>query len=232
MAFLISGAHGLEVGLAINRLRHDFDERDRAVMGLLQPHLAQAYQNSLAFTAAQAQAQVLSESLEATGQALVVLTPDDRVAWVTPRGVQLLEQYFPGAMKQPSHLPEPLSRWLRQQQAGFASGRLLAQSRQPFIVSLPDSRLLIRLAGDRPGGHRLLLTEERTSPAPSALKSLGLTQREAEVLHWMGEGKTNPEIGIILSVSPRTIQKHVEHILAKIGVENRTAAVRAALDVE
>lgn len=60
------------------------------------------------------------------------------------------------------------------------------------------------------------------------LHRTGLTPRETEVLHWVAEGKTNPEIGIILQTSPRTVQKHVEHIFQKLGVETRTtAAVRA-----
>ncbi len=52
----------------------------------------------------------------------------------------------------------------------------------------------------------------------------GLTARELEVLHWMAEGKRNIEIGKILVLSSRTVQKHVEHILGKLGVETRTAA--------
>jgi DNA-binding CsgD family transcriptional regulator len=52
----------------------------------------------------------------------------------------------------------------------------------------------------------------------------GLTPRETEVARWMALGKTNPEIGIILQNSRRTIDKHMEKILGKLGVENRTAA--------
>lgn len=59
----------------------------------------------------------------------------------------------------------------------------------------------------------------------------GLTHREAEILHWIGEGKRNGEIGTILSVSERTVGKHVEHILEKLGVETRTAAARVAFEL-
>ncbi len=58
----------------------------------------------------------------------------------------------------------------------------------------------------------------------------GLTRRESEVLHWMCEGKTNVEIGIILDISALTAKKHVENILHKFGVETRTAAVARALE--
>ena len=60
-------------------------------------------------------------------------------------------------------------------------------------------------------------------------RALGLTGREVEVLGWIREGKSNPEIGIILGISPRTVQKHVEHLLGKLGAETRHAAACQAL---
>jgi DNA-binding CsgD family transcriptional regulator len=56
------------------------------------------------------------------------------------------------------------------------------------------------------------------------IKSLGLTDREVEVLTWVADGKTNAEIGLILGTSPRTVQKHLEHVFEKLGVDTRTAA--------
>jgi DNA-binding CsgD family transcriptional regulator len=51
-----------------------------------------------------------------------------------------------------------------------------------------------------------------------------LSIREAEVLEWVAEGKRNREIATILGLSPRTVEKHVQNIMEKIGVETRTAA--------
>ncbi len=56
----------------------------------------------------------------------------------------------------------------------------------------------------------------------------GLTRRECEVLRWLMEGKRNAEIAVILGAQPRTIGKHVEHLLAKLGVETRAAAAAEA----
>ena len=77
-----------------------------------------------------------------------------------------------------------------------------------------------------------------TTPSPCGkdgsaahLMTLGLTQREAEVLLWISQGKTNYEIGVILGAASGTIRKHVEHILSKLNVENRTAAAAIALAV-
>jgi len=62
----------------------------------------------------------------------------------------------------------------------------------------------------------------------SRLQKIGLTPREAEVLHWVAQGKSNGDVAIILESSPRTVAKHIEHIFLKLGVESRTAAVAEA----
>ncbi len=59
--------------------------------------------------------------------------------------------------------------------------------------------------------------------------SFGLTAREAEILMWVSRGKTNKEVGLILGTSPRTVNKHLEHIFEKLGVPTRTAAVARVL---
>ena len=48
-------------------------------------------------------------------------------------------------------------------------------------------------------------------------------------LYWVIKGKTSPDIGEILGSSPRTVNKHLEHVFAKLGVENRTAAASVAM---
>jgi DNA-binding CsgD family transcriptional regulator len=51
-----------------------------------------------------------------------------------------------------------------------------------------------------------------------------LSHREAEVMTWVSHGKTNSEIAILVGAKTRTVEKHLERILQKLGVENRTAA--------
>ena|SRR5215510_11501842 len=75
------------------------------------------------------------------------------------------------------------------------------------------------------------ITGAAKKPTLDELISLGLTGREAEVLSWVARGKGNYEIGVILGARPRTICKHVEHILTKLKVENRTAAAAIAFTV-
>ena len=69
-------------------------------------------------------------------------------------------------------------------------------------------------------------------PPAERFRDLGLTPREADVLAWVGRGKTNAEIATILAASRRTVDKHVERILRKLGVETRTAAARLAFGAE
>lgn len=60
---------------------------------------------------------------------------------------------------------------------------------------------------------------------PPPASGATLTEREREILHWVGTGKSNVEIAWILAISPRTVQKHLEHVFDKLGVENRLAAL-------
>jgi DNA-binding NarL/FixJ family response regulator len=82
----------------------------------------------------------------------------------------------------------------------------------------------LRQAGPARGATAADATPEALAPA------LGLTPREAELLSWVVQGKTNPEIAIILDIKLTTVKKHLESIFAKLGVENRTAAVTLALE--
>ncbi len=63
------------------------------------------------------------------------------------------------------------------------------------------------------------------------LEALGISPREAEVLLWVAQGKSNADTGAILGLSPATVKRHMVHIFEKIGVENRTSAVLRALEV-
>jgi DNA-binding CsgD family transcriptional regulator len=75
----------------------------------------------------------------------------------------------------------------------------------------------------------LLLTRARTDDlAAQRLREIALTPRETEVLSWLAKGKTNRDIADILGMSPRTVNKHLEHVFEKLGVETRSAAAAIA----
>ena len=69
-----------------------------------------------------------------------------------------------------------------------------------------------------------MLLEEQQVPTLASLDRYQLTPRELEVLNWVAKGKTNRDIADILGMSPRTVNKHLEHIFVKLGVETRAAA--------
>jgi DNA-binding CsgD family transcriptional regulator len=89
--------------------------------------------------------------------------------------------------------------------------------------------LTIRLASAGTSGEQTLLIEKRgTEMSAELLRRLGLTDREAQVLLWVAQGKTNPEIGVILGISTGTVHKYTENIFRKLRVETRTAAAALA----
>jgi DNA-binding CsgD family transcriptional regulator len=94
-------------------------------------------------------------------------------------------------------------------------------------VKREDIRLSIRLIPDSPD-DLLVLEKENTKVNYGPLQQLGLTPREAEVLHWVAEGKTKKDLGAILRASPRTMGKHLERVFSKLSVETRTAAAGRA----
>lgn len=97
-------------------------------------------------------------------------------------------------------------------------------------VDLDDLLAAVRARLQRAAEHRDVSRRLRLPDSPEALRPLGLTPREAEILFWITQGKSNPEIAIILTMQLVTVKKHVQNILQKLGVENRTAALRAVAD--
>lgn len=85
------------------------------------------------------------------------------------------------------------------------------------------------LQNARSHGTRPPLSEEQLQQ--ELTQRFHLTGREVEILHWVACGKTNRDIGDILSLSPRTVNKHLEHVYVKLGVETRTAAAAITMSV-
>lgn len=74
-------------------------------------------------------------------------------------------------------------------------------------------------------------------PVPGAHESTEealsiLTRRQREIMEWIAEGKTSAEAAIILGISPRTVEKHLEAVFQRLGVENRIGAMRRYLDLK
>jgi DNA-binding CsgD family transcriptional regulator len=102
--------------------------------------------------------------------------------------------------------------------------------RLPLVLERDGARLVVRLVEEAEHSF-LLLEEQQTGLPPTALAGLGLSQRQAEVLAWVAQGRSNYAIGVLLGCSEGTVKKHLEHIYAKLGVWNRTEAAAQALAV-
>jgi len=225
MAFVLPAPPPLVVGVALNRGRRDFSERDRTILNLLRPHVVQAYENAEAATRVERELMLLTQGEEESGRGVVLLNTSGKVCRATSRARQWLAEYFESARG--DALPETLWRWVRHEQRLLARGDDVPPPRRPLVVEREAKRLQVRLLSDRQGS--LLIFDERIEPTPPALEPLGLSRREAEVLSWIAHGKTNPEIATILGTRPRTVGKQLEHIYRKLGVENRTAAATLAM---
>jgi CheY-like chemotaxis protein/DNA-binding CsgD family transcriptional regulator len=166
-------------------------------------------------------------ALDDYGQATVVLRETDgRLIWQTPGARKLLREYFDIDSE---HIHPFLLPWVtKAQQAGV-------EGREPPPVVVKDSRrLLAKLQTLADQGHDgellIVLREESHATVIEALMTaFQLTTREAEVLYWVIYGKTNRDIGDILKSSHRTVNKHLEHVFEKLGVETRTAAAALAM---
>lgn len=143
----------------------------------------------------------LARSLD---RAVVVIDPDGRMVFATRLAEDLLHRHCPDYV----------------------------EHRLPPSLRSPDCGLIARQFREEGRNDvTLLVLEERVPDArPGALMALGLTPREAEVLFWVAQGKSNPDIATILGAGLRTIHKHVENIFRKLGCETRAAAAVTAQD--
>lgn len=219
------------VGLGLYRERRTFSERDRLLLNLLRPHLAQTYARVGAHTRLQAELARANQVLEALEQGVIVLARDGSVRHMTLRARRLLAVYWGATADGTERLPTTLQDWANRQRG---LGLLLERDEppvpaEPFVRERDGTRLVARLLRPDREDHLLVLEEQRTSLSPSVFRPLGLTARESEVLLWVTHGKTDAEIAGILGVSANTVGKHLERIYQKLGVENRTAAAMRAL---
>jgi len=98
-----------------------------------------------------------------------------------------------------------------------------------YLVKPVDVSELVGAIQSRLQRHEEL-TPKAKELTPELLLPLGLTDREAEVLFWLAQGKANSDLCILLNVQLTTVKKHLEKIFQKLGVENRTAAAAIALE--
>jgi len=162
-------------------------------------------------------------ALDVSGRFLLAVNRQGKIMWATPQAQRLLMDNPGLVSSEEMVLPEALQPWLDQAQtskagkAPAASFPATPELKLHYMGNAGPNEILLRLAKDTSAGLAVQFSSE-----------LGLTTREGEVLSWLAKGKTNRDIAQILGLSPRTVDKHLEQIYAKLGVENRTAAAAMA----
>lgn len=201
--------------VGVFRESRGFSACEREIMSLLIPHLELAFANALRRERLEnesgglqgGETRAFRVELDADGKPAGV--PVELQAWMSPQGG------WPAGMKA----------WLTHTRRLLDQGSVETVP-PPWSADFGNARMEARLWRQRQGpGYQLVI---RVSNQGS--EAAGLSAREREVLHWIGQGKTNEEIGIILGVSFFTVKTHVKNILRKLDVCSRAEAVRRILE--
>ena len=228
IATVIDDLDGVQNAFTLNRARSPFTERDRAVLNLVHPHLSLSYYNVRALSRAQRSVRELQSVVESAPAGYAFIAANCEIAWLTARARDLFRKFCPGETADLRGVPRSVSAWLRQT---LDRSRESGEIRADQMLDLPKSgsRLELRLLPSQLGGWVLAVEEHSIAPQPRCHSDARLSRRENEVLQWMTQGKRNSEIAVILGISPRTVERHVASVLAKLQVENRASAIVGAM---
>jgi DNA-binding NarL/FixJ family response regulator len=164
-------------------------------------------------------------ALDMSGRPALAVDSAGEPRWLTPAASEMLERLFPGPSTAPGVLPEPFRSSIRRLQATRPApgARLTMETDEGtleagFLRCTASDQWVFRLSERHEGKEKRMLAAQH-----------GLTSRESEVLLWISRGKQNREVSEILQISPRTVNKHLEQIFEKMGVENRASATAMAV---
>lgn len=191
--------------ISTSRDTKPYTDGERALLALLQPHLAQRFHLLMLAQPSHPLAGMSGCPLDACW---LLADGRGRVLRFGPGAERLLRALGVGAC---AALPAGWREWL----AGCLKVAKFGGGAGTLAVSGPNAAATVYCVPNPAGGeHRLYLQKKQRSFA-------SLTLREKEVAAWLAKGKTNPEIAVILGVKRATVKNHVESILAKLGCENR-----------
>ena len=161
-------------------------------------------------------ARLARDAVDVAGLGVVLVDAKGRIAWRSPQAALWLQTLDKAGAE--GCLPDTV----------YAA---LGATTDPVLLNSAGTPLSVRNMGRVGIGETMLLLEQRAAngTGTSRLAQAALTPRETEVLSWLAKGKTNRDIGDILGLSHRTVNKHLEHIFEKLGVETRAAATALAI---
>jgi len=164
-------------------------------------------------------------ALDLAGRYLLATDANGHVRWCTPQAADLLsntmEETDSAGIRLPAVVSSQLAHLIAAKEVGQTHG-IAAPGHSDVTMSFlgvngQDEFLFSLTPNAAKSGEEILCT------------AYALTSREAEVLVWIAHGKSNREISEILLISPRTVNKHLERVFDKLGVENRASAASVAL---
>ena len=165
-------------------------------------------------------AQSARTALDTAGNYLLAVDRTGRIVWSTPQALRLLEPITSST----TPLPSGLTNLLLERADGTTIGPVIEVRKVgpplafTFVGAVKPGELLFRLGLHDPRREDEILAHR-----------FALTAREAEVLLWIARGKSNRDVAEILDLSPRTVNKHLETVFSKLGVENRASAAVLAI---
>ena len=191
------------------------------------------------------EAQGARTALDVSGRTMLATDAMGNIKWATPQAQQILAKLSANHAEHSTTanggddvaapamaLPAQVRAWMSRTTASSA-----ASSSENIVVAAQDLKIRFRLLS-RVTDDEILLVIQQAEPVHiervgiTKLQSrLGLTSREAEVLYWLSNGKSNRDIADILGISYRTVDKHLEHLFGKIGVESRSSAVATSVRI-
>ncbi len=160
------------------------------------------------------------DALDHAGKNVFCVSNQGRLAWATPQVHEIIEELADNNPTPWSTLADEIKSWL---DTDTNVDLRINSFTSPFNI------LYERKQDDL---HLLRIVQTSSQKTPEDLKvKLPITKRESEVLYWVSYGKTSWETSQILEMSPRTVNKHLEQIFKKLGVDNRTSAAAIALRI-
>jgi DNA-binding CsgD family transcriptional regulator len=211
------------LGLGIDRDCPDFSENERLCLDLLRPHLIQSYRNLQILD-------LMKRAVEGSEKRLIVVDRTGQVRLINDDVWRIFSHYF-GMPRFNRSLPDALKDWIKYERSRLCQESDVPSPSIPLVVSKEGGRTTIRFLWGGKDSYQdmIIIEEEPTDIAAASMDSSKLTRRETEILAWLSQGKTNAEIGLALSISPRTVKKHLEHIYSKLQVHRRSGAVARSM---
>jgi DNA-binding CsgD family transcriptional regulator len=216
-----------KIDLTLRRASRAFTETDKTTFIHLIPHLRNAIRSSNEVRHLMDRSDHYENLLSRVSRGYIRVTTEGDALEITARAFTTLKRHFAEWNPRTEQLPADVSGWLRSTISNDENAAVVS----PLRITGATGELRFSPVYDHSSRSITLLIEERARISPSHLTIAGLTTREIEILQMMEAGKPDSVIAILLDISHRTVQKHVENIFRKLNAETRTEAVHKATDI-